>query len=88
MLEVLTSESRAATLRAKEDREIVENIERARAWLTGVGALTRFDDRAASLALMLDEAERRGREVEAKKHDNGVRFGGDEPDPGYGDWSG
>lgn len=36
------------------------NIERARTWLTGVGSLHRFDDRAASLASMLDEAERRG----------------------------
>ncbi len=38
------------------------NIERARHWLTGVVS-TRFDDRAASLAALFDEVERRSGEA-------------------------
>ncbi len=43
------------------------NIERARSWLTGVGSLTKFDDRTSALAAMLDDAERRSREEERVK---------------------
>ena len=45
----------------------MDNIARARHWLTGVGSLTRFDDRATSLAHMLDEAERRGAKAALEK---------------------
>jgi hypothetical protein len=38
----------------------------------------------------IDRLRARVKELEAqlKAKDTGVRFGGDEPDPGYGDWSG
>lgn len=69
------------------------NDERAEKWLQDNGLASGRSDWAhgrdrTSLAALLAEAEERGRSQEAKRHDNGVRFGGDEPDPGYGDWSG